>query len=131
MGYIAYANNDYEQANEYFANVESVDKYEERMGYYKADMQFKSGNFDQAIQEGLAQMPKATAEEKSELSKIIGESYFNLKQYDKALPYLLAYEGKNGKLQRRFLSVRIFLLQQKITVKLFQNLIKSSVEKMQ
>ena len=98
LGYIAYANNDYQQANEFFANVESVEKYEERMGYYKADMQFKSGNFDQAIQEGLAQMPKATAEEKSELSKIIGESYFNLKQYDKALPYLLAYEGKNGKL---------------------------------
>ncbi|UUV21323.1 tetratricopeptide repeat protein [Paenimyroides aestuarii] len=98
LGYISYANNDYDQANEYFANVESVEKYQERMGYYKADMQFKSGNFQKAIEEGLAQMPKSTETEKSELSKIIGESYFNLKQYDKALPYLLAYEGKNGKL---------------------------------
>lgn len=98
LGYISYANNDYQQANEYFANVESVEKYQERMGYYKADMQFKSGNFDKAVEEGLAQMPKSTEAEKSELSKIIGESYFNLKQYDKALPYLLAYEGKNGKL---------------------------------
>ncbi|WCM42197.1 tetratricopeptide repeat protein [Flavobacterium sp. CBA20B-1] len=98
LGYISYANNDYDQANEYFANVESVEKYQERMGYYKADMQFKSGNFQKAIEEGLAQMPKSTEAEKSELSKIIGESYFNLKQYDKALPYLLAYEGKNGKL---------------------------------
>ncbi len=98
LGYISYANNDYTQANEYFANVESVEKYQERMGYYKADMQFKSGNFDKAVEEGLAQMPKSTEAEKSELSKIIGESYFNLKQYDKALPYLLAYEGKGGKL---------------------------------
>ena len=98
LGYISYANNDYKQANEYFANVESVEKYEERMGYYKADMQFKSGNFEKAIEEGLAQMPKSTEMEKSELSKIIGESYFNLKQYDKALPYLLDYEGKEGKL---------------------------------
>src|SRR5690606_16085729 len=46
----------------------------------------------------LVQMPKSTEMEKSELSKIIGESYFNLKQYDKALPYLLDYEGKEGKL---------------------------------
>ena len=98
LGYISYANNDYSQANEYFAEVESVDKYEERMGYYKADMQFKSANFEKAIEEGLEQMPKSTEVEKSELSKIIGESYFNLKQYDKALPYLLAYKGKNGKL---------------------------------
>ena len=97
LGYISYANNDYQQANEYFSDVASVDKYEERMGYYKADMQFKSGNFDKAIEEGLVQMTKSNDNEKSELSKIIGESYFNLKQYDKALPYLMAYKGKNGK----------------------------------
>jgi len=42
-------------------------------------------------------MPKSNAVEKSELSKIIGESYFNLKQYDKALPYLVDYRGKKGK----------------------------------
>ncbi len=98
LGYISYANNDYEKANTYFESVESIDKYKERMGYYQADMQFKSGNFEKAIEEGLAQIPKANPTERSELSKIIGESYFNLKQYDKALPYLLAYEGKNGKL---------------------------------
>ncbi|MBA5793996.1 tetratricopeptide repeat protein [Flavobacterium sp. xlx-214] len=97
LGYLSYENNDYEQANEYFSEVESVDKYQERMGYYKADMQFKGGNFEKAIEEGLAQMPKSSEAEKSELSKIIGESYFNLKQYDKALPYLLAYQGKEGK----------------------------------
>ncbi len=97
LGYISYSNNNYEQANEYFSEVESVDKYQERMGYYKADMQFKSGNFEKAIEEGKAQMAKSNEAEKSELSKIIGESYFNLKQYDKALPYLLDYKGKNGK----------------------------------
>jgi hypothetical protein len=33
-------------------------------------------------------MAKSSAIEKSELNKII-ESYFNLKQYDKAIPYLI------------------------------------------
>ena len=33
----------------------------------------------------------------SELSKIIGESYFNTQQYDKALKHLKNYKGKKGK----------------------------------
>jgi hypothetical protein len=39
-------------------------------------------------------MAKSSALEKSELNKIIGESYFNLKQYDKAIPYLSQYKDK-------------------------------------
>jgi hypothetical protein len=41
-------------------------------------------------------MAKSSAIEKSELNKII-ESYFNLKQYDKAIPYLSQYKGKKGR----------------------------------
>jgi TolA-binding protein len=67
------------------------------MGYFQADMNFKLGNFQKAIDLGEPQLKKSSAIEKSELSKIIGESYFNLKQYDKAIPYLKAYKGKNGK----------------------------------
>ena len=43
------------------------------------------------------QWHKSNALEKSELNKIIGESYFNLKQYDKSIPYLELYKGKKGK----------------------------------
>lgn len=39
-------------------------------------------------------MNKSNDIEKSELNKIIGESYFNLKQYGKAIPYLEQYNGK-------------------------------------
>jgi hypothetical protein len=38
-------------------------------------------------------MAKSNAIEKSELNKIIGESYFNPK-YEQAIPYLAAYKGK-------------------------------------
>ena len=60
-------------------------------------MNLKSGNFQKAIDLGLVAIPKSTALEKSELNKIIGESYFNLKQYNNAIPYLSAYKGKKGK----------------------------------
>lgn len=97
LGYISYDTDDYKGANQYFDQVSDQEKYKEKMGYFQADMNFKLGNFQKAIDLGLAQLPKSNAIEKSELSKIIGESYFNLKQYDKALPYLQAYKGKKGK----------------------------------
>ncbi|MEL1248129.1 tetratricopeptide repeat protein [Flavobacterium helocola] len=97
LGYMSYETDDYKSANQYFEQVSDQDKYKEKMGYFQADMNFKLGNFQKAIDLGVEQMPKSKGEEKSELSKIIGESYFNLKKYDKALPYLLAYNGKKGK----------------------------------
>ena len=97
LGYLAYEGDNYKVANELFGQVENQDKYKEKMGYFQADMNFKLGNFQKAIDLGEPQLKKSSAIEKSELSKIIGESYFNLKLYDKAIPYLQAYKGKNGK----------------------------------
>ena len=97
LGYLSYESDDYTSANQYFDQVQDKDKYKEKMGYFQADMNFKLGNFQKAIDLGVEQMPKSNAVEKSELSKIIGESYFNLKQYDKALSYLVDYRGKKGK----------------------------------
>jgi len=97
LGFMAYESNDYAEANKQFDQVSSNEKYAEKLSYYKADMSFKAGEFQKAIDLGLKAMAKSTPEEKSELNKIIGESYFNLKQYDKAIPYLVGYKGKNGK----------------------------------
>lgn len=97
LGFMNYENDNYDEANKYFDQVSGEEKYKEKLSYFQADMNFKLGNFEKAIELGIAAMPKSTAMEKSELNKIIGESYFNLKQYDKALPYLKEYKGKKGK----------------------------------
>jgi TolA-binding protein len=97
MGFMAYESDDYVEANKQFDQVSGNEKYAEKLSYYKSDMSFKSGDFQKAIDLGIKAMPNSTAEEKSELNKIIGESYFNLKQYDKAIPYLVGYKGKKGK----------------------------------
>src|SRR5690606_31948248 len=95
--YLAYESDNYKDANEYFDQVEDKEEYKEKMSYFQADMNFKLGNFQKAIDLGEPQLAKSNAMEKSELNKIIGESYFNLKQYDKAIPYLNDYKGKRGK----------------------------------
>jgi len=97
LGFMAYEGDDYKQATKYFDAVSTEGKYKERMSYYQSDMNFKLGNFQKAIDLGEQAMSKSTPAEQSELNKIIGESYFNLKEYEKAIPYLKLYKGKNGK----------------------------------
>jgi len=97
LGFMAYEGDDYKEASKYFDAVSGDEKYKEKLSYYQADMNFKSGNFEKAIELGQKAMAKSNAAEKSELNKIIGESYFNLKKYNEAIPYLVAYRGKKGK----------------------------------
>lgn len=97
LGFMAYEGDDYKEATKYFDEVSGEEKYKEKLSYYQADMNFKLGNFQKAIDLGQTAMNKSNEIEKSELNKIIGESYFNLKQYGKAIPYLEQYAGKKGK----------------------------------
>lgn len=97
IGYMAYEGDDYNTANEYFNQVSNNEKYKEKLSYYQADLNFKLGKFDKAIELATEQLPNSRGEEESELNKIVGESYFNLEQYAKALPYLKVYQGKRGK----------------------------------
>ncbi|RZS91885.1 tetratricopeptide repeat protein [Aquimarina brevivitae] len=97
LGFIAYEGDDYQEATKLFDEVRDLKEYDKNLSYFQSDMSFKSGNFQEAIDEGLKQLPTAKPTEKSELNKIIGESYFNLQEYDKAIPYLQAYQGRKGK----------------------------------
>ncbi len=97
LGYIAYQQDDYEGANERFDQIADQQGLTDKLSYYQADMNFKLGNFQEAIELAQSQLPKSDRREVSELNKIIGESYFNLDKYAEAIPYLEAYKGKRGR----------------------------------
>jgi len=97
IGFMAYEGDDYDTANEYFEQVSDKDKYKEKLSYYQADLNFKLGKFEKAIELAKEQVDHSSPQEKSQLSKIIGESYFNLGQYSEAIPYLKAYKGTRGR----------------------------------
>ncbi|MDB2658878.1 tetratricopeptide repeat protein, partial [Flavobacteriaceae bacterium] len=65
--------------------------------YYLLDISFKAGRFKKSIDVGLKLLKNSKPKEVSEISKIIGESYFNLKKYKDAIAYLRVYKGKKGK----------------------------------
>ena len=96
LGHIAYQLEDYATASNSFNRVSKKDQ-QENLGYFQVEMNFKLGRFEKAITLGEKEIQYVHVENFSELSKIIGESYFNTQQYDKALKHLKNYKGKNGK----------------------------------
>ena len=58
-GYIAYNQDDYETANTYLGEVENNASFKTNVSYYLADMNFKLGKFDKAIEHGLPLLPKS------------------------------------------------------------------------
>lgn len=100
IGFMAYEGDNYDEANEYFDQVSDQERYKEKLSYYQADLNFKLGKFEKAIELAKDRLETSDETEISELSKIIGESYFNLEQYEEAIPFLTAYKGKKGKRDR-------------------------------
>ncbi len=96
-GYMAYKDDDFENADKYLSDVANDKSLGKDIPYFMANIKFKTGKFQEAIDAALPLLEKTNGIQKSELSKIIGESYFNLNDYDNAIPYLKNYEGKNGK----------------------------------
>lgn len=96
-GYIAYKLEDYGLAESTLREISDNKSYKAEISYYLLDISFKSGKFERCIEVGKKLLPTSRKKEKSEISKIIGESYFNLEKYDVSIPYLLDYKGKMGK----------------------------------
>jgi len=96
-GFIAYNQDDYDTADKYLGEVVNDAEYKSDVSYYLADMNFKLGKFEKALELGLPLLERAKRVEHSEISKIVGESYFNLKNYKEAIPHLKNYKGKRGK----------------------------------
>ncbi|CAM1352253.1 Tetratricopeptide repeat protein [Tenacibaculum insulae] len=98
FGYIAYKQENFGEAEDNLSQLANDATYQAKANYYILDISFKAGRFDKSVKIGEKLLKDSTDEKEiSQISKIVGESYFNLKKYDQAIPYLKAYKGKNGK----------------------------------
>lgn len=96
-GFIAYKLEDYDLAESTLKEIADNKSYKAEISYYLLDISFKSGKFERCIKVGKELLKTSKRREISEISKIVGESLFNLKKYEEAIPYLKAYKGKRGK----------------------------------
>ena len=96
-GYIAYKLEDYGIAESTLKEIADNETYRVEISYYLLDISFQAGKFERCVIVGKELIKTVKRKDRSEINKIIGESYFNLKKYSEAIPYLKAYKGKKGK----------------------------------
>jgi len=97
FGFIAYKLEDYGIAESTLKEIADNESYKAEITYYLLDISFKAGKFERCIKVGKELLKTVRKKDASEISKIVGESYFNQKKYKEAAPYLKAYTGKKGK----------------------------------
>ena len=84
-------------ASDILKEIADNESYKAEITYYLLDISFKAGKFERCIKVGKELLKTVRKKDAPEISKIVGESYFNQKKYKEAIPYLKAYTGKKGK----------------------------------
>lgn len=95
VGHIYYEKQEYDQALRYFEALRLEDSsYESKILPYSVQIEFNKQQYQKAIEDGKRLLAEDKSDfTQSEVSKIVGESYFKLKDYAAAIPYLEAYRG--------------------------------------
>lgn len=98
LGNIAIQNKDYSAANFHFDKIKNVRKYYREVSYQLLVIAYQQKKYKEAIALGESYYGKTSGTEQSEAAKIIGESYFYIGDYKKAITYLTQYKGRQRKL---------------------------------
>ncbi len=92
MGYIAYAEGDYTEAMRYLPDTTSDPELGPAALYYIAQIDFMQGRYREAAQRAEAALKTdAMPQFAPEANRIAGESWFNLGDESRAIPYLRRY----------------------------------------
>ena len=95
--HIAYLQDKNSIALKYFNEVKNDRRFSKQVPFFITQIYFNQKKYEEAIKEGLPLLKNRRSKQFSDLSKLIGESYFNIGDYKNALPHLLNYRGKKGK----------------------------------
>jgi TolA-binding protein len=95
-GHINFVEGKYEEALQEFSGLENSSQYSNLIPFYKAQIAYAQGNYLQVIEIAPAIYSGASEPRKTELSKILAISFYQLKKYDDAIPYIDHYLKGTG-----------------------------------
>ncbi len=94
--HIQYLNENYDAALQGFKQMNNDPAYSQVIPIYVSHIYYKQGKYAEVVNYTTSVIDDVQEEHKVELSRIIGDSYFHLKEYDKAIPYLETYFETSG-----------------------------------
>ncbi|UTW67028.1 tetratricopeptide repeat protein [bacterium SCSIO 12643] len=89
--HIAYLEGNYESAIQGFNKIRSDKKFGVIIPYYITQIYYKQERYDTLISYATPMLDNAKTKRKPEISKLVGDAYFNQKNYAQAIPYLKFY----------------------------------------
>ena len=97
-GYLSYIQKDDDTAQKYFQKLAGNKRYQKEILYYQMNLLFRKKNYQAVVEKGLHLIAITSEKEISEISKIVGESYFYLENYSEAIVHLKKYKGRKNRL---------------------------------
>lgn len=94
--HIQYLNENYEAALQGFSKMNNDPQYSQVIPIYVSHIYYKQGKYNEVVNYTTSIIDDVEEEYKTELSRIVGDSYFHLKEYEKAIPYLETYFESAG-----------------------------------
>ena len=98
---IAYQKSNYQTALEGFQQLTQNNTFSPIMPYYITQIYYLQEKYEQVIDYAPQFVQSASAKRLPEIAKIIGDSYYQLQQYDSALTYLKMHQVKGGQMNRQ------------------------------
>jgi tetratricopeptide (TPR) repeat protein len=102
-GFISYRDRNYAEALKAFKLVENQEQYVGLVPYYIAEIYYAQGNKDEALRYGEEVLARGNLFYQKELNLLIGQIYFEKRNFAKALPLLEAYVNSSDKVSKEIL----------------------------
>ncbi len=103
-GFIAYSEKNYNDALKAFKLVETQEEYKGAVPYYIAEIYYFQGKKDEALRYGESVLSRGgTLSYQKEMNLLIGQLYFEKKNYQKALPLLESYVNTSDKVSKEIM----------------------------
>jgi len=102
-GFLSYRDKDFKEALSSFKKVESIPKYKGLVPYYITQIYYFQGKKDEALQYGEKAIAQNDVYYRKEMNLLMGQIYFEKKQFQKALILLEAYVNSSDKVSKEIM----------------------------
>lgn len=99
--FLQYKDKNYNVALEGFEVLQADGKFQESVPYYIAQILFLKEEYQKLIAFAPALITEKESNKDVELNRIVGDAYYKMGDYDKAISYLVAYQNGTSKILRQ------------------------------
>ncbi len=97
--HLSYADSNYVTALKYFIPLKEDPNFGPIVPYYLAQIYYQTEQYDELLEVGESLIDQAAESRVPEIAKLIGNAFYQRKDYLQALPYLELYKDKGGKMR--------------------------------